>query len=82
MAKTLNARPSSLLGISDPFIAFCTDRACYTLATLIENDMDEAENRLPSSAKSTAHTKARQRVLDQYLGTSEVIAPGRFRPVT
>lgn len=80
MSKAMNARPSSILGVTNSFVAFCTDRACFTLATAIENDMDEAENRLPDNAKGPAHTKARQRVLDQYLGTQDN-QPGRFRPV-
>jgi hypothetical protein len=81
MAKELKSRPSTLLGINDPWVAFCTDRACFTFASAIEADQNEAEARLPKSAKDSAHSRARQRVLDQYLGIELANEPSRFRSV-
>jgi len=82
MATKLHCRPSALLGASDPWVAFCTDRAIFTFGTTIENAMDEAENRLPSSAKDQAHNRARQRVLDEYLGVELSEQKQRFRSVS
>lgn len=81
MSQRMRCRPSSLLGIPDPFVAFCTDRAVFTLAATIENEQDTAENRLPKNAKDSAHTRARQRVLDEYLGVQLSEHPERFRSV-
>lgn len=81
MAQAMKTRPSSLLGVLDSYVAFCVDRACFILASAIENDQNLAEERLPSSAKGTAHTRARQRVLDQYLGIELSGAKERFRAI-
>lgn len=82
MARGLRCRPSALLGITDSWVAFCTDRAVFTLASAIEQDQDEAESRLPKNAKNAAHTRARQRVLDDYLGIESSEQSGRFRAVS
>jgi hypothetical protein len=81
MAQAMKCRPSSLLGAFDPYVAFCVDRACFTLASAIEQDQQAAVNRLPKSAKETAHTRAQQRVLDEYLGIELVEQPQRFRAI-
>jgi hypothetical protein len=81
MATDLRCRPSSLLGVTDSWVAFCTDRAVWTFASAIRKDMDEAESRLPKNAKDAAHTRARQRVLDEYLGIELSETPDRFRSV-
>lgn len=81
MALKLRCRPSALLGIADPWVAFCTDRAVFTFGTVIEGEMDEAETRLPKNAKDTAHRRARQRVLDEYLGVESSEQTERFRSV-
>jgi hypothetical protein len=41
--------------------------------------MDQAEKRLPKTAKDSAHERARQRVLDEYLGIEAAKTPARFR---
>lgn len=79
LAKDLGARPSAVIGIADAFTAFCVDRALWTFARAIETAQDEAVARLPKSAKDSAHTRAKQRVLDQYLGVNQHKTPGRFR---
>lgn len=79
MATKLVCRPSALLGVTDPWVAFCTDRAVFTFGTTIESEMDEAENRLPKNAKEAAHRRARQKVLDDYLGVELSEQPERFR---
>jgi len=82
MALKLQCRPSALLGVTDSWVAFCTDRAVFTFGSTIENEMDEAEARLPKNAKEAAHTRARQRVLDDYLGVELSQQPDRFRSVS
>lgn len=82
MSQTMRCRPSDLLGVSDRLVAFYTDRAAWTLASAIQADQDAAVNRLPKSAKDAAHTRAKQRVLDQYLGVESSEQPDRFRSVS
>ena len=81
MAMKLRCRPSALLGVTDFWVAFCVDRALFTFGTAVENEMDEAEARLPKNAKEVAHRRARQRVLDEYLGVDPAEQPERFRTV-
>jgi hypothetical protein len=75
----MRCRPSILVGISDPLVAFYTDRAIWTFATAIQEEMEAALNRLPTSAKDKARQRAQQRVLDTFLGVEEVEQPQRFR---
>lgn len=79
MAKDYASRASQLLGISDGFVAHCLDRAVWTFAKTVENEMEVAVTRLPKNAKPSAETRARQRVIDQYLGIVAVEQPERFR---
>ncbi len=81
MAQEMKTRPSALLGVTDSWVAFCVDRASFTLAACIREDQDVAENRLPKNAKDSAHIRARQRILDQYLGIESSEQPDRFRSV-
>lgn len=81
MSQTMRCRPSSLLGVTDSYVAFCVDRASWSLAAAIEEDQNAAESRLPKNAKDAVHTKARQRVLDQYLGIEASEEPNRFRRI-
>jgi len=78
MAQDLRCRPSSLMGVTDSLYAFYLDRSIWTFASTINAEMDAAVTRLPKSAKESAHRRARQRVLDQYLGYEEQSAT-RFR---
>jgi hypothetical protein len=48
-------------------------------ANKVENAMDQAEKQLPKTAKDSAHARARQRVLDEYLGIEAVQKTERFR---
>ena len=82
MATEMHCRPSTLLGVTDRWVAFCTDRAVYLFASTIRNEMDEAEARLPKNAKDAAHARARQRVLDEYLGVELSETPTRFRSIS
>lgn len=79
MAERQRCRASTILGVTDPYVAFCVDRATLTLIGEIETAQEAAEKRLPKNAKDAAHVRARQRVLDQYLGVELADAPGRFR---
>ena len=79
MSQSMRCRPSSLLGVMDPIVAFYTDRAAWTFASTIEQEMEAAVTRLPKNAKDKAHQNARQRVLDAFLGIEESKQPQRFR---
>jgi hypothetical protein len=78
MAQSFSTRPSELAGSPDVFTAFCLDRAVWTFGRGVETAMDEAENRLPKSAKDKTRQNTRQRVLDRFLGVDQATA-GRFR---
>jgi hypothetical protein len=79
MAQAMHCRPSNLMGIKDPLTAFYADRATFSFAKTIENEMDAAVTRLPKNSKEAAQQRARQKVLDQYLGYETVSQPSRFR---
>lgn len=79
MSQSMHCRPSSLMGVMDPLVAFYADRATWTFAMTIESEIEAAVTRLPKTAKESAHAKARQRVIDQYLGIDQANAPQRFR---
>lgn len=79
MSQSMRCRPSSLMGIDDTLTAFYADRATWTFATTIDNEMEAAVARLPKNAKDKAHQRARQRVLDAFLGIEEAAQPERFR---
>lgn len=81
MSQKLRTRPSSLLGVVDPLTAFYVDRAVFSFAGEVEEEMDAAEKRLPKNAKDAAHVRARQKVLDQYLGVESSEQPQRFRSI-
>jgi hypothetical protein len=68
-----------MLGVTDPFVAFCIDRAVWFLAGTIEEQQEAAVTRLPQNAKESAHARTRQKVLDMYLGVELVDEPQRFR---
>lgn len=79
MSEKMHCRPSTLLGIADPALAFCVDRATMTLVSAIESDMDARTKRLPDNAKASTHDRTRQKVLDEYLGVELADQPQRFR---
>lgn len=79
MAEAYHARPSAILGVGDPFAAFCVDRAVLTLVQAIQNDQEVAVGRLPKNAKQATQDMVRQRVLDSYLGIDPAKVKGRFR---
>lgn len=81
MSQAMRCRPSDLLGVADRYVAFCLDRAVFFLANEIERDQNLAVSRLPKNAKDAAHTRAKQRVLDQYLGIESSEQPERFRSI-
>lgn len=67
------------------FLALAFDRAVWTFGTAVEQDMDEAEQRMSkgkNKPKAEAIARARQRVLDSYLNVGkarEVTEKGRYR---
>lgn len=43
MANRFRTRPSQLLGIEDPYIAYCFDEAAYTWGMFVQSQLKEAE---------------------------------------
>ncbi len=74
----MRVRASAVLGIADPLTAYCVDRALWTFARVIEEEQEAATKRLPKNAKDTTHARARERVLEKYLGI-EMSEKGKFR---
>jgi hypothetical protein len=62
-AQTWNKRPSELLGIVDPYAAYCFDEACGLWGSTISNEMSEVEGR------NSADVRMKQMdILSGYLG--------------
>lgn len=92
MSKEFQARPSSLVSVSDPFVAYCLDESVYLFGRHVENKMDEAEATLKGNkVKPEQRIAKRRAALDSCLTApvddTEPVAtrralkppPGRFR---
>jgi hypothetical protein len=79
MSKDMATPVSGLLGIADAFVAYCVNRAVWTFARTLEAEQEQAVSRLPKNAKPAAETRARQRIIDEFLGIEAVDQPQRFR---
>lgn len=74
MSQSLRTQPSAILRTSNTFAAFCIDRAVFTFGTIVESDMQEAEENTKTAKAAKA---ARAAVLDKWLNVSKK-AVGRF----
>jgi hypothetical protein len=91
MSKDWTQRPSSLLGIDDPYAAWCVDEVVYLFGNYCEGEMDQAEHRTKQqAAKGPARARTLANILngtnsvqeDEAGQTKELPAPataGRFR---
>lgn len=62
-AKTYRVRASELLGISDPWTAFCLDNAVSYFGTSLEAELESIEGK---TAKEI--NKQRERTMDKWMG--------------
>lgn len=81
MSETYSSRPSEVLGIGDPYVAFCLDEATFMWGRHVEGSMDEAASKTKNDNQRHA---ARLRVLNNLLTPKEKEpgtqpAPGKFR---
>jgi hypothetical protein len=60
-AKEYNTRPSTLLAITDPYVAYCLDEAAWQFCTTIETEMDnlKSKNERMLPAKKLNHLRER-----------------------
>jgi hypothetical protein len=65
LGKALGVRPSELLGVDDPYAAFCLDRAVIYFGSTLDAALAKAEGE-SKNAKQAASKQ--QMVLNKYLG--------------
>ena len=68
-AKSASQRPSELLGVSDPWTAFCLDNAVVHFGTSLEAELESVEGKT-----SAEITKKRTRIMEKWLDI-----PRRFK---
>lgn len=76
-ARALHLQPSSILGIDDPYVAYCLDEAVIFFGLRLESMLEEATNPTPSKEERQAKD-AQDRVLRQVFGDEINIAPKKF----
>lgn len=62
-------RPSDLLHVSDEYVGYCLDQAVGFFGSFIEQELDQAEERVRSrkgKTRESAVKQARMRVLQTY----------------
>lgn len=64
MAKEYRVRPSALLGVSDPYIAYCLDESIFTWGNYVDNEVAQAGSKGNSDKDKNRN---RQRRLSQLL---------------
>lgn len=69
-ARKWEVRPSNLLGIQDPYVAFCLDEAVYELASWIEDELEKVEDR--GKKRDPKKTAAKKRARLEFLLTGKI----------
>lgn len=54
MAKQYNQRPSALVGLSDPYAAYCFDEAVYIFGTHVESELHAVSNKAKTAEEGQA----------------------------
>lgn len=67
-SKTWRCRPSEILGVTDPYSAFCVDEAVYYVGISIQNELNEVEGREKDPKKA-------RRKVESYLNNRLGIKP-------
>lgn len=80
MAQRYRTTPSQLVGLTDPYTAWCLDEAVYIFANHVESKLAEAANRQKGEKQKAA---AKQRMLTSLLADAAdkegEAAQGKFR---
>lgn len=72
-SKTWNCRPSDLVAIEDPYVAYCFDQAVGHIGRSIEAELDKVES------KSVAEGEQKRKiVLERFLGDPEKPSKGLY----
>lgn len=83
MAETYHCRPSALLGVEDPYSAWCLDEVSYTWGTSVESAVERARTSVDDAQQgfqlATAELTRLLRDPEADQEQVEVVAPGRFR---
>ena len=62
-AKQFNTRPSELLGVADPWTAYCLDNAVAHFGTSLEAELESITGKTDGEI-----TKKRKRTMEKWLG--------------
>lgn len=72
-AKTWNCRPSELLAIEDPYVAYCVDQAVGYFGRHVQAALDEVDDKDAKVAEGK-----RKIILDKYIGDAKKPARGLY----
>jgi hypothetical protein len=70
MSEQYKTRPSNLLGIDDPYAAFCVDEAIYIWGSYVDSELDKVGDRdmdRKAKAKLEQRRNARQQRYEQLM---------------
>lgn len=68
MIKRYNERPSRLVGVTDPYPAYCLDEACMYILCRIE-----ADGRLPRALERLAEPRGNTAAVAEMINTKGVV---------
>jgi hypothetical protein len=74
--KALNTRPSEIMGLDDPYLAYCLDEAITFGGRSIEADLESITHKKPKR-----QAQMRENRLLALLGISQSQMPGRFKSI-
>lgn len=75
MAKDYHCKPSDLLSIRSPILAYYLDRAVYIFCQRLQQELDNVANK--KSRSEAQQVMARGHILKRWLGLNETVAPPR-----
>lgn len=82
MAEAYSCRPSDLLGIEDPYSAWCMDEAAFTWGMAVDSAVSRARHAQENvELKEAAATAELERLLSEPKeeGDEPVVSTGKFR---
>lgn len=66
-SKAMHCRPSSYLGLSDPMVCYYFDKAVYHFGSLVDADLNEAENTKGKKVSDKTIAGRKQNVLNKWM---------------
>lgn len=73
MSMRYKVRPSEIMGISDPYTAFCFDEACYFIEVKIKDMKENEIESLNFIEDRENQEKEKKRVSKRYQSYSELV---------